>query len=92
MSKAGQQSPQDFDWAMITFLPDLSKLTLDQLQALKPLPSLLQDSKVPYSWGFPFHLKIQCEGRTHIIRRPEDILQILHLMTIPAILPIPTLF
>lgn len=48
----------DFDGAKLSFFLDLSRRTLMQRHALKPLLEALQDAKLIYIWGFPFSLSV----------------------------------
>lgn len=48
----------EFDRAKLSLFPYLSRRTPMQRRALKPLLEALQDAKLIYRWGFPFHLSV----------------------------------
>lgn len=71
MAKARAHSPIDFDGATNPLFPELSKHTHNKQRALKTLLAVLHDCNVLYWWVSPFHLQIQWEGRSVIIRHPR---------------------
>lgn len=73
----------DFDGAKL--FPDLSRHTLMQRRALKPLLEDLQDAHLTYRWGFPFSLSVTKDGRHVTLRNKMDLPQFLSHLGLPSI-------
>lgn len=59
--------------AQVQLYPDLSWITLQKRRLLQPLLRILQEENIPYRWGFPFSLTAKNQGRSAVLRYPEDI-------------------
>lgn len=75
----------DFDGAKLSLFPDLSRRTLMQRWALKPVLEALQDAKLIYRWGFPFQLSVTKDGQQVVLRSREELPQLLQQLGVPAI-------
>lgn len=63
----------DFDGAHLYFYQDISRRTLMQRRALRPLLEALQKAGLPYRWGFPFYLQATKEGKNVTLRTKDDL-------------------
>lgn len=63
----------DFDGAHLAFYQDISRRTLMQRRALRPLLTAIQDAGLVYRWGFPFSLQVTKDGRTITLRNKDDL-------------------
>lgn len=63
----------DFDGAKLFFYQDLSRRTLMQRKALRPLLTAIQDAGLTYRWGFPFSLQVLKDGRQVTLRSKDDL-------------------
>lgn len=61
-----------FENTQIQLFPDLSGITLQKRRLLQPLLSLLQENNIIYRWGFPFSLTARRQGKSAVLRFPED--------------------
>lgn len=75
----------DFDGAKLSFFPDLSRRTLMQHRALKPLLAALQDGQLPYRWGFPFSLSATKDGKQSTLRSKADLPHFLESLGLPQV-------
>lgn len=75
----------DFDGAKLSFFPDLSRRTLMQRRALKPLLAALQDAQLPYRWGFPFSLSATKDGKQSTLRSKADLPHFLESLGLPQV-------
>lgn len=66
----------NFNGAKLTFLPDLSRRTLMQRRALKPVLEVLQDAQLKYRQGFPFSLTATKDGQQFTLQSKDDLPQI----------------
>lgn len=73
MKKAKEAASLDFDGAILSFYPDLARETLERRRALRPLTEKLQAASIKYRWGFPAALIASRDGKTAILRFPEDL-------------------
>ena len=73
MRKARETPSLDFDGATLSFFPDLAKETLDRRRALRPLTEKLREASITYRWGFPAALIATRNGKTAVLRFPEDL-------------------
>lgn len=60
------------DGAYLFFYQDISRGTLMQRRALKPVLVALQEAGLPYRWGFPFYLQATKDGRPVPLRTKDD--------------------
>lgn len=72
MQKMRNKPYFDFDGAKPFFYQDLSRRTLMQRRALRPLLTAIQDAGLTYRWGFPFSLQV-LEGRQVALRSKDDL-------------------
>lgn len=63
----------DFDGAQLASYQDISRRTLMQRRALRPLLEAIQDAGLSYRWGFPFFLQVTKEGKTVTLRNKDDL-------------------
>lgn len=73
MKKAREAESLDFDGAILSFFPDLARETLERRRALKPLTEKLRNAAISDRWGFPSALIAQRNGKSAILRFPEDL-------------------
>lgn len=73
MKKAREKTPLDFDGASLLFFPDLARETLERRRALRPLTEKLRTASIDYRWGFSASLIAHKDGKTVILRFPEDL-------------------
>lgn len=59
-----------YDDNIIQLYQDLSPITLQQRQTLRPLLDSLRSRGILYSWRFPFALAATVEGRTVVLQSP----------------------
>ncbi|KAM3940473.1 uncharacterized protein RB166_000425 [Leptodactylus fuscus] len=69
----------------LSLLPDLSRLTLAKRRALKPLLDVLIQHRIPYSWGFPFHLQVHKDGRLLSLHHPDEIPSFMLALGLPPV-------
>lgn len=72
-----------FEGAEIHIYQDLSGITLKNRRDLKPLLDTLRAKNIPYRWKFPFGLSATFQGRTALLRVPEDLPSFCNTMGIP---------
>ena len=63
----------DFDGAKLSFYQDISRRTLMQRRALRPLLEAMQKAGLTYRWGFPFYLQASKDGRQATLRNKDDL-------------------
>lgn len=73
-----------FEDVQIQLYPDLSWLTLQKRRLLQPLLQTLQKEAISYRWGFPFSLTAKHQGKSAILRYPEDLRTFCEVLEIPA--------
>lgn len=73
-----------FDDIQIQLYPDLSWITLQKRRLLQPLLHILQKKAITYRWGFPFSLSAKHQGKSAILRYPEDLRTFCDILEIPA--------
>ncbi|CAH2306712.1 Hypothetical predicted protein [Pelobates cultripes] len=85
MTAARGMADIPFRGASVALYQDLSGLTLDARQALRPLTTTLREKGIAYRWGFPFSLQIR-QGNAWIqVRWPEDVPRALRALRLPPI-------
>lgn len=72
MRKEREAATLEFDGVTLTFFPDLARETLER-RALKPLTEKLRAASINYRWGFPAALRVNRDGKTAVLRFPEDL-------------------
>lgn len=75
----------DFDGAQVSLFPDLSRRTLMQRRALKPLLAVLQEAHLVYRWGFPFSLSVTKDGQQITLRNKSDLPHFLSRLGLPPV-------
>lgn len=85
LSKARSLEEICYKGKRIELYQDLSPLTLQQRRALRPLLSVLRDHGIPYRWRFPFGLSATRQGRTQLLRYPEDLEEFCLQLKIPRV-------
>lgn len=73
MQKMRNRPYFDFDGAHLCFFQDISRRTLMQRRALKPVLLALQEAGLTYRWGFPFYLQAFKDGRSATLRTRDDL-------------------
>ena len=73
-----------FDNSPIQLYPDLSWIMLQKRRLQQPLLRSLQDRDILYRWGFPFSLTAKHQGRSAILRYPEDLDSFCDALDIPV--------
>lgn len=63
----------DFDGARLAFYQDVSRRTLMQRRALRPLLEAIQGAGLTYRWRFPFCLQVIKDGKTVSLRTKDDL-------------------
>ncbi|XP_066451070.1 uncharacterized protein [Eleutherodactylus coqui] len=56
---------------------DLSQATLQNRRKYRNITQILRDNKILYKWGFPTKLIITKNGKTYVVQKPEEGLQLL---------------
>lgn len=69
----------------VKFFQDLSPITLQKRRDLRPLLDLLRSKSITYRWKFPFCLAASYQGRTALLRSPEDLHTFCDILNIQAI-------
>lgn len=64
---------------------DLSNITLQNRRDLKPLLELLREKAIIYRWKFPFGLLATHQGRSALLRVPEDLQVFCDTLCIPYV-------
>lgn len=64
---------------------DLSGITLQHHQDLKPLLDTLRSKEIRYKWKFPFCLSASYQGRTALLKVPEDLPRFCDTLGIPLV-------
>lgn len=67
----------------IRLFQDLSNITLQHWRELRPLLEVLRNKEIPYRWKFPFALSASHQGRTALLRVPEDLRHFCDTLEIP---------
>lgn len=62
-----------YDGSELQIFSDLSTETLARRRLLKPLTEQMRALNVTYQWGFPACLKGKKDGRSAVLRFPEDL-------------------
>lgn len=83
MRKARTTKKILFENTQVQLFPDLSWITLQKRRLLQPLLILLQENDITYRWGFPFSLTARRQGKTAVLRFPEDVENFCDTMEIP---------
>lgn len=73
MQKARDAKSLDFDGALLSFPPNLARETLERRRALRPLTKKLRTASINYRWGFSAALIAHRDGKTAVLRFPEDL-------------------
>lgn len=73
----------EYEGHRISIYQDLSAITLRHRKDLRPLLEILQSKNIPYRWKFPFALAATNQGRTAILRVPEDLDSFCQILDIP---------
>lgn len=73
MKKAREAASLDFDGAILSFFPDLARETPERHRALRPPTEKLCAASINYRWGFPAGLIASRDGKTAVLRFPEDL-------------------
>ncbi|KAJ1106373.1 hypothetical protein NDU88_003774 [Pleurodeles waltl] len=60
-----EQHPLKFCGYTMLLYQDFAALTLQKRRDIRPITSYLRDKGVTYSWGYPFRLIFQLEGKPH---------------------------
>lgn len=69
----------------IKIFQDLSPITLQKRRDLRPLLDLLRSRSITYKWKFPFCLSASHQGRTALLRSPDDIRSFCDTLNLPLI-------
>lgn len=73
LRKACIKAPLTHNGTEICLFQDLSSITLQSRRELRPILSVLHTKGIPYRWKFPFCLSASSQGRTALLRVPEDL-------------------
>lgn len=84
LAKASERGDLDFNGAVISFLPDVSRRTLARLRTLRPPTKALQDTGINYRWGYPFHLLVRHNGKSHTFRSPGNLEAFCSTLSLPS--------
>lgn len=63
----------DFDGAHLFFHQDISRHTLMQRRALRPLLAAVQEAGLTFRWGFPFYLQVTKDSRQVMLCTKDDL-------------------
>lgn len=82
--RKARNTPQiSHDGADIRLFQDLSTITLQRRRELRPLLAVLRTKGIPYRWKFPFCLSASSQGRSALLRVPEDLRYFCETLDIP---------
>lgn len=70
---ARNKTPLSYNGAEVCLFQDLSTITLQCRRELCPLLEVLCMKGIPYRWKFPFCLSASFQGRTALLKVPEDL-------------------
>lgn len=73
LRKARLATKLSHNGADIRIFQDLSTITLQRRRELRPLLEVLRSKDIAYRWKFPFGLSASYQGRTALLRVPEDL-------------------
>lgn len=74
-----------FQGSMIKIYQDLSNISLKRRSELRPLLDILRARSIIYRWKFPFGLSASHQGRTALLRVPEDLEHFCFNLDIPPV-------
>lgn len=74
-----------FDGMTLSLYPDLTRRTLFQRRAVRPLLEALRLKELNYRWGFPFSLTASRNGRTATLRTKDDLQSFVETLDLPAV-------
>lgn len=85
MNFQGKWVIKNFKVLVYHFFQNLSKCTLAQSRALRPLFKELHKKNIKYKWGFPFSLIVESKENTVILRFPAEIAYFCKTLGIPKV-------
>lgn len=83
LRKARSTTKLSHNGAEIRLFQDLSTITLQRRRELRPLLDVLRTKGIPYRWKFPFCLSASSQGRSALLRVPEDLRYFCDTLDIP---------
>lgn len=69
----------------VQLFQDLSGITLKHRRDLKPLLDVLRSREIRYKWKFPFCLSASHQGRTALLKVPEDLPHFCETLGLPLV-------
>lgn len=70
---ASEKSTLEYNGGPVHIYQDLSAITLRHRKDLRPLLDVLRTRGIRYRWKFPFGLSASYQGRSALLRVPEDL-------------------
>lgn len=83
LRNARTNAPLTHNGTEIRLFQDLSTITLQRRRELRPLLEILRTNGIPYRWKFPFGLSASNQGRSALLRVPEDLHHFCETLDIP---------
>lgn len=83
LRKARNRYHFKFDGTPIQMYQDLSGITLQHRRELRPLLETLRSKGITYRWKFPFCLSASTQGRSALLKVPEDLPHFFSTLGIP---------
>ena len=74
-----------YDGEDIQIFPDLAKETINRKRILRPMVEILKKKDIQYFWNFPAGLGVRRDGRTVLLRYPEETKDFCEAVKIPLI-------
>lgn len=85
LKKARNKAQLECEGHSICIYQDLSAITLRHRKDLCPLLEVLQTRGIRYRWKFPFGLLASHQGRSALLRVPEELDDFCHTLAIPFV-------
>lgn len=83
LRKARTKAPLKYKDADVRLCQDLSNITLQRRKELHPLLEVLRNKGIQYIWKYPFGLSASTQGRSALLRVPEDLRHFCDMLEIP---------
>lgn len=74
-----------FEGLNIALYPDISRRTLYQRRAVRPLLEALRAVETKYCWGYPFSLTASRNGKTATLRTKDDLESFVQKLDLPMV-------
>lgn len=85
LKKTRDKPQMEYEGSHIYIYQDLSAITLRHRRDLRPLLDVLRNNGIRYRWKFPFALSASHQGRSALLRVPEDLDGFCRTLDIPLV-------